>query len=124
MPLSLVEGAMMAAGAAAVLVVVRYLIAYAREEDAGEALSITSRWGAGLIGAAFSLGATGLVELGDAVGMLTMFVGSHPFAVSNGLVAGLGAAASEGLVSLSGPQFLGVAIALVGITMLIYEVGD
>jgi hypothetical protein len=123
-PFSLVEGVLMAVAAVVLLVGVRFLVALANGEPADDALSITSRWTAGIAGAAFSAGALGLVQLGDAVGMATMFIGSHPFAVSNGLVAGLGAFALGGVLELSPTQYLGVSVALIGAVMLLYEVAD
>ena len=124
MTFSVAEGLLLAVAALLVTVSVRFLVALARGEPADDALSITGRWTAGIAGAAFAAGGVGLVQLADAVGMLTMFVGSHPLAVSNGLVAGLGAFVAGGFLELSAPQYLGLSVALVGATMLLYEVAD
>lgn len=118
------DGLLLALGLAVVLVGLRFLIALARGEEAREALDITGRWAFGLLGGAFAIGAMGLVEFGDIVGMLTMFISTHPFAVSNGVVTALGAFVAGGWLELSAEQFVGVAIALVGVVMLVYEVGD
>jgi len=119
-----IDGLLLALGAFVILVALRFLVALARGEDASMALSMTGRWTAGLVGGAFAVGGMGLVELADVVGMLTAFISTHPFAVSNGLVTGLGAFVAGGFLDLSTGQFVGVAIALVGITMLVYEVAD
>lgn len=124
MPFSLVEGVLMAVAAVAVLVGVRFLIALADDKEVGYAARVTGRWSAGIVGAAAAAGATGLVQLGDAVGMITMLIGSHPLALSNGLVAGLGAFALGGFVELSPTQYIGASIALIGAVMLLYEVAD
>jgi len=123
-PLELVKGFALAGATALAIVLVRFLLALARGEEADDAARITGRWTLGIIGAAGAVGALGLMELADVMGMLTMFVGSHPLAFSNGLVTALGAFVAGGWLELSARAFLGVAIALVGITMLIYEVGD
>jgi len=112
----------MAVAAVLALVSVRFLVAVARGEEPEKAFEITSRWSAGLVGAAGAAGALGLVQLADIVGMITMFVGSHPLAVSNGLVAGLGAFVAGGFLELSAGQFIGLSIAIVGAVMLFYEV--
>lgn len=120
----LVQGLLLALGLAVVLIGLRFLIALARGEEAREALDITGRWTVGLLGGAFAVGGMGLVELGDIVGMLTVFVGSHPFAVSNGLITGLGAGLAAGVLELGPQQFVGVAIAIIGVTLLVYEVSS
>jgi len=124
MALDLFGGVLLALGVAVVLIGLRFLVALARGEEAREALDITGRWTFGLIGGALAVGTMGLVQLGDVVGMLTVFIGQHPFAVSNGLITGLGAGLAAGLVDLSAEQFVGLAIAIVGVVMLVYEVGE
>jgi hypothetical protein len=121
---SLLEGLLMAVAAVALLVGGRFLVAIANDEEPREAISITSRWTLGLIGAAGAAGGMGLVQFADIVGMVTMFIGSHPFAVSNGLVAAVGAATIGGFLSLSPEGYLGVSVALIGAVMLLYEVVD
>lgn len=122
--LSLMEGLLMAGAAVVLLVGVRFLVALASGEDPREAVEITGRWSFGLVGAAGAAGAVGLVQLADVLGMFTMFVGTHPLASSNAAVAGLGAFVIGGFLSLSPTQYLGVSVALIGGTMLLYEVAD
>jgi hypothetical protein len=120
----LLEGLLMLLAATVLLLGVRWLVALANGEDPRDAALITGRWTAGLLGAAGAAGALGLVQLADIVGMVTMFVGNHPFAVSNGLVAGLGAFVADGSLALSSGQFLGIAVAIAGVVMLFSEVSS
>jgi len=122
--LDLVGGLALLVATALVLVVGRTLVAIARGEDPREAVEITGRWSASILGAAGAAGAMGLVELADVLGMVVAFIGSHPLAVSNGLVTGLGAAVSGGIFSPTPEQFVGIALMLVGLTMVVYNVGD
>lgn len=121
----LVQGALLALGALVVLIVGRFLVAWADDDtDAREALDITGRWTAGVAGAAFAAGALGLVQFGDIVAMGAEFIGGHPYAVSNGITALLGWLALDGVLNVSGEQFAGLALAVVGIVLLLYEVED
>lgn len=120
----LVDGLLMALAASLALVTVRFLVALSRDEEPREALEITGRWSAGLVGAAGAAGAMGLVQFADIVAAGSQFVATHPFAVSNGVVTALGAFVAGGWLSLSSTQFVGVAVALVGAVMLMYEVGE
>ena len=124
MPVDLVEGLLLVLGVAVVLTGTRFLLALARGEDPRESFMITGRWSLSLLAAAGAAGSMGLIQLGDIVGMATTFISTHPFAVSNGIVAGLGAAVSGGLLSVSPAQFMGIAIAVVGLVMLLYEVEE
>jgi len=125
MPLSwLIDAAVMALVALVVLTGGRFLVALASGEDPRDSFEITGRWTFGLLGAATAVGAMGLVQLADIVGMLTMFVGSHPLAFSNGLVAGLGAFVAGGWLDIGPAQFIGVSLMLVGVVMLLLEVDD
>jgi hypothetical protein len=126
----LVNGLLLALAAFVLIVGLRFVVAYINAPDDRSisplslAIDTTSRWTWGLIGGAFAVGGLGLVQLADIIGMVTMFVGSHPYFVSNGLVTGLGAGVAAGLVDLSAGQFVGIAVALLGLTMLVYEVTD
>ena len=122
MPFSLVNGLLVALAAVLALVVGRFLVALARDEEPRDALEITGRWSAGIAGAAGAAGAMGLVQFADIVAAATGFIGTHPFAVSNGAVTALGAFVAGGWLDLSSGEFVGVAIALVGAVMLLYEV--
>lgn len=82
----------------------------------------TAKWAMAVIGAIASAFAVSLVQFGDAVGMVAMFVGQHPLAVTNGLVAGLGAGAISGFLTLSPVQYLGIAFGLVGLTLVLVGV--
>lgn len=124
MPFSLVNGALVALAAVLALVGGRFLIALARDEEPREAIEITGRWSAGLVGAAGAAGAMGLVQFADIVAAGSQFVATHPFAVSNGVVTALGAFVAGGWLELSSGEFVGVAIALVGAVMLLYEVAE
>ena len=122
---SLVEGFLLALGTAVFLVGGRFLIALARRDgDASEALQRTGRWSMAVIFGAGAAGSVGLIQLGDILGSATGFIATHPFAVSNGLITGLGAGVSAGLLSPSPEQFVGLAMVLVGLVLVTYEVAD
>lgn len=119
-----VNGFLLAVGVFVVLVIGRLLVALANGDDPRDAAKLTGKWTGGLLGAAASVGAMGLVQVGDVLGMVTQFIGTHPFAASNFAIAGLGAAGLEGLVSLGPGQYLGIALGIVGLTMVVMEVSD
>jgi cobalamin biosynthesis protein CbiD len=119
-----VDGLLLALGALVLIVGLRYLLALARGEGLREAAMMTGRWTWALIGGIFAVGAMGLVQFGDLVGMAVEFIATSPFGVSNALLTGLGAFVAGGWLELSASQFVGVAIALVGLVMLAYEVSD
>jgi hypothetical protein len=109
------------------IVGLRYVIAYlnSRGEDRLEkAARTTGMWLAMIATGVAGAVAIGLVQLGDIVGMLTQFVGGHPFIVSNLAGIGIGAGALTGLFDLSADQYVGVAMAIVGAVFLISEVTD
>lgn len=117
----LIAGVALAALIGAILV--RFLIALANgENDVNDAARISGRWTGLVLGGAASAGAMGLVQFGDIIGMFTMFIGQHPFAVTNIGIAGLGAALIEGFVSLSTLHYLAIAVGLMGVTLILTEV--
>lgn len=124
---TLVELLLIILGGAVGIVGLRYVIAYlnSRGEDRLEkAARTTGMWLAMIATGVAGAVAIGLVQLGDIVGMLTQFVGGHPFIVSNLAGIGIGAGALTGLFDLSADQYVGVAMAIVGAVFLISEVTD
>lgn len=119
---SVINGVLLALGAFVVLVIGRFIVALANGEDLEDAAGLTGRWTGALLGGIAAAGALGLVEFADIVGMLTMLIGQHPMAVANIGIAGIGAAVISGIVEMSVEQYLGVAIGLLGITMILREV--
>lgn len=106
------------------VVLLRFGVAYARSEDLSVSWDRTTKWLTGVamaIGAAVSLG---LVQFGDLIGMAVEFIVSHPYFVSNFGVAGLGAGALSGVFSLTTSQFVGIALALIGLVFLVVEVDE
>lgn len=117
-------------GGMAIILLVRYIAAYLSadvepgESQARVALDTTTRWAAGVLAAFASAVGVGIVEFTDVVGMVTMFLGQHPFAASNIGIAGLGAAVISGLVSLSPGQYLGLSFVVIGAVMVAMEADD
>lgn len=124
MPLSVMAG--IGAFLAIMLLVfaVRFVIAYARTGTPWMAWDKTTKWATGIALAVGSATTMGLIQFGDLVGGAAAFIGGHPYFVSNIGITGLGAGALSGLVQLSTDQFVGIAIAIVGLVMLLVEVDE
>lgn len=121
---AVLNGLLLALGAFALLVVGRMLLNLAKGNNVRDSVTETGRWTSMILGSLFAVGGMGLVEFADILGMVTNFVGSHPFAVSNGLTAALGALGLAGFVEVSASQYLGAGLVIVGGVMLVYEVSD
>jgi len=68
-PLDIVAGLVLAMVATIAIFVARFALAYSRtDEDVSKAAMMTGRWTVTVIGGAFTLGVTGIVQLGDIVG--------------------------------------------------------
>ncbi|QLH83221.1 hypothetical protein [Halosimplex pelagicum] len=106
----------------------RFLMAYARVRDRRDALStataITGRWALALILGGMSAVAVGLVQFGDIVGVAFGFIVGHPYFVTNFGILGIGAGGLSGLISISGQQFIGIGMLIVGVVFLSVEVDD
>lgn|GEM_PF-4277391 len=106
----------------------RFLMAYARVRDREEALStafvITGRWALALILGGMSAVAVGLVQFGDIIGATFGFIVGHPYFVTNFGIIGIGAGGLSGLFTISGQQFIGVGMLIVGVVFLSVEVDD
>jgi len=106
----------------------RFLVAYARVRDRRDALSrafvITGRWTLALIFGAMGAAAVGLVQAGDILGAAFGFIISHPYFVTNFGILGIGAGGLSGLFTLTGQQFIGVGMLIVGVVFPSVEVDD
>lgn len=105
---------------------IRLLIAYINAPkdipaiDAREvAFDRTAKWAMAVVSGFATAVAVGLVQFGDAVGMVSMFIGSHPLSFSNVAVAGIGAGIITGLVELSLVEYLGLVVVIVGATLVL-----
>ena len=125
--LDIVGGFLVASAVMAAILFVRFVIAYANADGRSpfqSALSRTGKWTFGLVAGVFSTVAVGLVQFGDLVGMTVGFIVGHPYFASNFGVAGVGAGALSGMWTLTAQQYLGVALAIVGLVFLVVEVDD
>jgi hypothetical protein len=110
------------------IVLGRFLIAYSRVRDRRDALSrafaITGKWTLMVIVGGMSAVAVGLVNFADVVNVAFGFIVGHPYFVSNFGVSGLGAGALSGVFPVTGQQFVGVGLLIVGVVFLSVEVDD
>ena len=88
------------------------------------AAMMTGRWTVAVIGGAFTLGATGLVQLGDIIAQVFGFTAGHPYFVSNLITIGLGWLGLSGGIVITADQYVGLALAGVGAVLLFVEVDD
>ncbi|WP_152436430.1 hypothetical protein [Halosimplex carlsbadense] len=106
----------------------RFLVAYSRVRDRRDALStafaITGRWTLALILGGASAVGVGLVQFGDIVAMTVGFVVSHPYFVTNFGIIGIGAGGLSGLFTITGQEFIGIGMLIVGVVFLSVEVDD
>lgn len=121
--------ALLVLGTVVVVLGVRYLIAYLNTPDGADdrfqrALNRTGRWLGMIAGGVVVAVATGLVQFGEIVTLLTDLIGGSPFLVSNLAGIGLGAATLSGLLDLSPDQYVGIALAIVGAVFVISEVTE
>lgn len=93
-------------------------------DEPSEAASDAADWGSMILLAVGGVLATVIVQSADALGMLTQFLGAHPFAVSNLGAIGLGALSIGGMLSLSKAQYVGIAMSITGAALLASEMGD
>lgn len=122
MPLDVAAGVLGFAGILGFVLLVRFLIGLARTDgNAALAWDRTNRWAAGVAAGIGSAGAVGLIEFGDTIGMLVGYIASHPFIVSNVGIAGLGAGALSGAITISMEQYLGLALMIVGVVFMLVE---
>jgi hypothetical protein len=122
--IDVVDGALLALVAAVLVVGGRFLVAYRREEDLGEAADITAEAVIAVVAGAFGVGAMGLVELSQLLGGLTSWIGMHPFGVSNGILAGLGAVTAWAGITVSPQQWLGVGLLVPAVVLLLYDLEE
>lgn len=111
------------------VLVLRMVIAYLNTPDMADdrfqrALNRTARWVGMIVGGITVAIATGLVQFGEIVTLLTDLIGGSPFLVSNLAGIGLGAATLSGLLDLSTDQYVGIALAIVGGVFVLSEVVD
>lgn len=119
-----VNGLLIAVGVLVVYGLIRVAYYYQKDGDASESAVSAGRDVQMVVGGAFAVGAMGLVQFADVLSMAGTFVGSHPFAVSNGLTAGIGALSLGGFLDVGPQQFIGIAIAATGLVLTLYEVSD
>ena len=106
------------------VVLLRFGVAYARSEDLSVSWDRTTKWVTGVAMAIAGAVSLGLVQFGDLIGMGFEFIVGHPYFVSNFGVAGLGAGALSGVISLTTSQYVGIALALIGVVFLVVEVDE
>jgi hypothetical protein len=118
-------------GGALLVIAARYIAAYLNAPESADddrfkwATNRTSRWLGMIVGGVLAAAGVGIVEGVDIVAQISMFVGAHPFAVSNLGAIGLGAGALSGALSLTTDQYVGIAMVLVFGSYLASEVyGD
>ena len=105
-----------------ILFVGRGLVALSEGRDLEESVMMSSRFMGALVGGVVVTVSVGLMGIGETLSILTEFIASHPFAVSNFAIAGIGAVGLGGLAELGAAQFLGIALLIVGLTFVIMEV--
>jgi len=124
MPLSVMAGVGAFLAIMTLVFGVRFAIAYARTGTPWMAWDKTTKWATGIALAIGSATTAGLIQFGDLVGGLFEFVVGHPYVVSNFGITGLGAGALSGLFQITTSQFVGTAIAIVGLVMVFVEVDE
>lgn len=128
MPLDLMAGAIAGLGALLAILSVRWVLAFVQSADEESPLRMatekTGRWSIAVIGAVAGLAGTGLVEFNALIMGAVEFVVTHPYFVSNLGVGALGAGAVSGVLNVSTSQYVGIAIALVGVVFLVVEVDN
>ncbi|WP_415381467.1 hypothetical protein [Halosimplex sp. TS25] len=106
----------------------RFLMAYARVRDRRDAFSrafvITGRWTLTIIFGGMGAVAVGLVQFGDIIGTAFGFIVGHPYFVTNFGIMGIGAGGLSGLFTITGQQFIGIGMLIVGLVFLSVEVED
>lgn len=125
-PLTLV---LLIVGVPMLLIGLRYIIAYLNTPESADnraqlALQMTSATVVTVVGGIAAAIGIGLVQFGDIAAMVTMFIGNHPFIVSNLAGIGLGAGALSGLLELSADQYIGIALMIVAGVFIASEVTD
>ncbi|QIO23091.1 hypothetical protein [Haloarcula sp. JP-L23] len=102
----------------------RFAVAYARSEDLSVSWDRTTQWVTAIAMAVGGAVMMGLVQFGDLVGMAIEFIVSHPYFVSNFAVGGLGAGAISGVFTLTVSQYVGIALAIIGLVFIVVEVDE
>jgi drug/metabolite transporter (DMT)-like permease len=115
----LVAGVVLLVGAVALAWVGRAAVAAVNDRE--EPIATANMWVGALAGGVASVVGMALASGADVLVMLAELVAGNPVAVSNFGVAALGAAAIEGLLSMSGQQYLGIAMAIVGAVLVVRE---
>jgi len=122
-PLNIAAGILLAMFVAVIVLGARFFVAYRNSgDDIGRAAARTGRWTFAIIGGAFAAGATGLVQLGDILGQVFAFVVGHPYFVTNVGTIGLGWLGLSGGIVITADQYVGIAMAFVGLVLLFVEV--
>lgn len=106
------------------VLLLRFGVAYARSEDLRVSFDRTTQWTMAVAMAVGSAVSFGLIQFGDLVTGAVEFIVTHPYFVSNFGITGLGAGALSGVFSLSTDQFIGIAIALIGLVFIVVEVDE
>lgn len=115
---------------AVAIVLGRYLVAYLNAPEMAEdrfqwATNRTARWLGMLFGGLVVAVGTALVQGADILGMVSQFIGGHPFIVSNLAGISLGAGALSGVFELTVDQYVGIAMMIVaGVFLLQGVYGD
>ncbi|WP_276260584.1 hypothetical protein [Haloglomus litoreum] len=117
-------------GGAILVLAARYIAAYLNAPESTDdrfewATNRTARWLGMIAGGVITAGGIAIIQGVDIVAMLTQFIGSHPFIVSNLAGIGLGAGVLSGTIRLTVDQYVGIALMAVAGTFLLSEVyGD
>ncbi|MFC6757885.1 MULTISPECIES: hypothetical protein [Haloarcula] len=118
-PLDIIGGLLLAMFVGGLILLARFFVAYRRTgDDIGRAAARTGRWTFAIVLGAFTAGATGLLQLADITSMVFEFVVAHPFTVSNLGTIGLGWLGISGGIVITGDQYIGIALAIVGIVFI------
>jgi len=128
MPLDVMGGLLAGVGALVAILSVRWIIALVQSEDSESPLRMatekTGRWSMAIVGAIAGLTGTGLVQFNEVVVGAISFVTTHPYFVSNFGLGALGAGALSGVLDVSTGQYIGIALAVIGLVFLVVEVND
>jgi len=122
-PLDIVAGLLLALVVSVLILAARFFVAYRSSgDDIGRAAARTGRWTFAIVGGAFGAGATGLIQPAAILDLLFQFVAGHPFTVANIGTIGLGWLGITGNIVITGDQYIGIALAIVGLVFIVQGV--